>query len=106
MNSKQYIMNQTTIAAIDDELHYMSTLNAQGRSDGEHHGLEGQLLTLKVYVDKAIAAWVNNPNDAAALEELRKVAAIAVRGMLTEGTRFRSWSRPKAECNVSHHRAH
>jgi len=87
-------MSDTVINAINDELHYISTLNAQARSDETHHGTTGQLLTLKVYVDKAIAAWVLNPGDSAALDELRKCAAIAVRAMITEGTMYRRWNRP------------
>jgi hypothetical protein len=94
MDDRRIAISDRVIDAINDELHYISTLNAQGRSDETHHGTAGQLLTLKVYVDKAIAAWVLNPGDKAALDELRKCAAIAVRAMITEGTVFREWHIP------------
>jgi len=77
-------MTPEVIDAINEELSYIATLNDQERSDDTHHGTEGQLLTLKVYCDKAIAAWVSNPGDDEALEQLRKCAAIAVRALITE----------------------
>ncbi len=94
MDNRRVTMSVAAISAINDELHYVSTLNTQGRSDETHHGITGQLLTLKVYVDKALAAWVLNPGDEAALHELRKCAAVAVRAMVTEGTVFRKWYIP------------
>lgn len=83
-NRKLWITNDI-INAIDDELEYIGTLNDQGRSDGEHHGIAGQLLTLKHYTDRAMALWVMNRGSDDALHELRKCAAIAIRALLTEG---------------------
>jgi len=40
-----------------------------------------ELALLQAYVAQAINAWSFNPGDAKALNELRKVAAIAVRCM-------------------------
>ena len=85
MDRREIQLTDEVIDAINGELQYVATLNDQARSDEAHHGTEGQLLTLKVYVDKAIAAWVKNPGDGKALHELRKCAAIAVRALVTEG---------------------
>lgn len=78
-------LNRDTIDGINEELAYTETLHEKGRADGIDYGTEGQLLTLKVYTDKAIAAWVNNPSPEQALHELRKVAAIAARALIRDG---------------------
>ena len=80
------VMQLTTevIDAINGELAYTATLQEQGRSDAIHYGTEGQLLTLESYARKAREAWVNNPSDGEALNELRKCAAIAIRALLTQ----------------------
>ena len=90
MDTRKLRITSQVIQAINEELDYVGTLSEQGRSDKQHHGAAGQLLTLKVYTDKAIVAWVNNPGNAEALHQLRKCAAIAVRAMLTEGCLKRS----------------
>ena len=74
-----------TVTAINEELAYVATLVDQGRSDDTNYGLPGQLLTLQTYARKALDAWVENPGQDEALHQLRKVAAIAVRGLETEG---------------------
>lgn len=89
MDTRKLIVTGEVVEALDEELAYQATLADQGRSDKVHYGLPGQLLTLKEYTDKAIAAWVTNPGDSKALHVLRKCAAIAVRGMLTEGVKRR-----------------
>ncbi len=93
MDNKVYAMTFEVIEAINDELAYIGTLNKQNRSDGIHHGTEGQLLTLKAYTDKAIAAWVSNPSSDQALHELRKCAAIAIRALLTESCPKRAFTK-------------
>jgi hypothetical protein len=85
MDTRVMKMTPEVIAAIDGELAYVATLQDQGRSDAVHYGTEGQLLTLSTYTRRAVDAWVNNPSDGEALEELRKCAAIAIRALLTEG---------------------
>lgn len=74
-------MSLEVIRAINDELHYQSTLTNQDRADNIDHGVEGRLVTLAVYTRKAEEAWVNNPGEEKALHELRKVAAIAIRAL-------------------------
>jgi hypothetical protein len=71
--------------AINDELAYQTTLAGSGRADAEDHGVAGQLVTLKVYTDEALIAWTKNPGDEAALNALRKVAAIAIRALVQYG---------------------
>ena len=84
MDERVMELTPEVIDAINEELAYIATLNDQGRSDGIHHGTEGQLLTLNVYARKAVEAWVMNPSEEQALHELRKCAAIAIRALLTE----------------------
>jgi len=79
------IMSQAVIDAIDGELFYQSTLQGSGRADALEHGVAGQLVTLAVYVREAEAAWAKQAGDEAALDALRKVAAIAVRALETYG---------------------
>jgi len=74
-------MSEAVISAINEELTYQSTLSRSGRADTLEHGVEGQLVTLQVYTQKAMEAWVMNAGDNAALDNLRKVAAIAIRAL-------------------------
>lgn len=74
-------MSPDVIAAINEELAYQSTLPGSGRADALEHGVAGQLVTLGVYTRKAAEAWVMNAGDTAALNALRKVAAIAIRAL-------------------------
>lgn len=73
------------ISAIDGELAYQCTLQAQGRADSDDYGVQGQLVTLATYTRKAEDAWVNNSGNTQSLNELRKVAAIAIRALLLYG---------------------
>lgn len=73
------------IAAIDEELSYMASLQDLGRADAEDHGVPGQIVTLATYARKAQDAWVNNAGEQQSLHELRKVATIAIRALLLHG---------------------
>ena len=81
----QITMTPEVIDAINGELAYQSTLQGSGRADAVEHGVAGQLVTLKVYADEALAAWAKNVGDEAALNALRKVAAIASRALIQYG---------------------
>jgi len=83
--TKQCRLTSEVVFAIDEELAYIETLPAQGRADRSDYGLTGQLLVLEEYVRRARAAWVNNAGQVEALHELRKCAAIAIRGLLLYG---------------------
>jgi len=85
MNTKPLVLTQDVIDAINGELEYTASLHKNGRADAEDYGTEGQLITLKVYTDKALEAWVMNPSDEQARDVLRKVAAIAVRALIQRG---------------------
>ena len=89
MDTRVLTLTDEVISALNEELAYIPTLAAQGRSDEVHYGTAGQLLALKVYTDRAIAAWVTNPGNDESLHELRKVAATAIRALLTEGCPYR-----------------
>jgi len=92
MDTRVLKLTPGVIDQINEELAYIPTLAEQGRSDEVHYGTPGQLLTLKVYIDKAIAAWVANPGNDQSLHEIRKVAATAVRALLTEGCPGRTYT--------------
>ena len=85
MDTRVLQLTHSVIEAINDELAYTATLSEQGRSDEVHYGTAGQLLTLQIYANRAVEAWVSNPGSTKALNELRKCAAIACRALLTEG---------------------
>lgn len=74
-------MSPAVIEAINEELAYQSTLQGSGRADAVDHQVAGQLVTLKVYTDEAFVAWTKKAGNDAALDALRKVAAIAIRAL-------------------------
>jgi hypothetical protein len=88
-------MTPEVIEAINEELAYQSTLQGSGRADAREHGVEGQLVTQATYVRKAVDAWALSAGDEAALDQLRKVAAFAVRALVQYGCPKRV---PKMEC--------
>ena len=47
--------------------------------------VEGELVMLKTYIDKALQVWTKNPTDQPALSEIRKIAGIAVRCLENNG---------------------
>ncbi len=78
-------LTQEVIDAINEEFLYQSTLKGSGRADARDHGVEGQLVTLRVYLREAEVAWTKNSGDEAALDALRKCAAIALRALVQYG---------------------
>ena len=84
MDERVLTLTDEVIDALNEELEYVSTLKAQGRSDDVHYGTAGQILTLQDYSKRALLAWVQNPGEDQALHELRKCAAISIRALLTE----------------------
>jgi len=73
------------VEALNGELAYQATLQGSGRADAVNHGVSGQLVTLSVYTDEALVAWTKTAGEEAALNALRKVAAIAVRALVEYG---------------------
>ena len=73
------------IDAINGELRYTESLQDLGRADGEDYGIAGQLVVLSTYTRRAIDAWSNNKGEDKTREELRKVAAIALRALIQSG---------------------
>jgi hypothetical protein len=65
---------------IDDERDYQDTLGAD-RTDGRHHNVAEELVIMRVYLNRAFDAWVSNPGDQKALEQIKKVVATGVRTM-------------------------
>ena len=68
-------------AALETELEYIDNLSLTTKADTKDHGVEGQLLALKVYADRAVAAWVENAGSEEALHELRKCAGLSIRAL-------------------------
>lgn len=89
--SSDSCQSRDVLKAIDDELTYINFLADSNyekwpnRTDKEDHGVAGQLVTLSRYVRKAEDAWADNPGNRAALDELRKCAAIAIRALILYG---------------------
>jgi hypothetical protein len=67
-------------ALIDGERDYQDSLGAD-RSREAPHSVGAYLTLLRSYAAKADIAWTDNPGDTAALDVIRKIAAIAVRCM-------------------------
>lgn len=82
---KEIYVTPEVLDAINGELAYQTSLYGSDRADTVEHGVAGQLVTLKVYTDKALDAWTSNPGDEKALDAMRKVAAIAIRALVTYG---------------------
>lgn len=72
-------IRDSAYSAIDSELKYQVVSSCGGKTDHERNKTAGDYLTLiRVYSAKADAAYSNNPGDAQALHEIRKLAAICV----------------------------
>jgi hypothetical protein len=78
-------MSDDVIEKINGELLYISKLPEMGKADQYDYGVEGQLVTLQVYTQKALSAWVENAGPEPSLDILRKVAAIAIKALETYG---------------------
>jgi len=79
---------------IDGERDYQDSLGSD-RTDGSQHTTGDYLTMLDSYVRKAKDAWTNKPGNTAALNEIRKCAAIAVRCMEEHGAPKREIERKK-----------
>ena len=72
-------------AAVDSEREYQEDLEPS-LTQQDRHTIPGELVLMKVYLDRAMEAWVNPRNDIeAALNHIRKIAGIAVRCMENHG---------------------
>ena len=69
---------------INQEREYQDNLSEE-RTDGHIHSVGEELILLNVYLRKAMDAWADNPGDTYALDQIRKIAAIAVRCMENHG---------------------
>ena len=63
---------------ISEEQVYQNTLG-DDRTDGHQHSVGEELVLLDVYLRRAFDAWTDHNGDQYALDEVRKIAAIAVR---------------------------
>jgi len=70
---------------IDEEREYQDTLGPE-RVDGHQHSVAEELLLLQAYVQDAANAWVGMPGDSFVLDEMPKIAAIAVRCLENYGS--------------------
>lgn len=90
MDTEQIELTAEVIKALNEELEYQNLMAGSARADDRDNGLAGQLVTLGTYADRARDAWSETKGDAQALEELRKVAAIACRALIRFGCPKRS----------------
>lgn len=65
---------------INKEREYQDNLG-KDRTNGHLRSVGDELVLMDVYLQRAFNAWANNPGDIKALDEIRKIAAIAVRCM-------------------------
>lgn len=71
-------------AAIDGERDYQDSLSPM-RTNEPVHSVGDELTMLATYLRKAQDAYTNNPGVEVAMNEIRKVAALAVRVMENHG---------------------
>jgi len=71
-------------AAIDGERAYQGTLGPT-RTDGEERSVGDYLVMLGTYYRRATEGWTNSAGTEIALDNMRKIAAIAVRCMEEHG---------------------
>lgn len=81
MIEKEIRLSPEIIDAIDEEFAYQAKIIANNGADGVDHGVASQLVTLDTYTRSAIDAWTNNSSERFSLDQLRKVAAIALRAL-------------------------
>jgi len=74
--------------AIDFERKYQENLSSD-RTDGNSRSSNDYLLMFGSYLHRAEQAWTDNPGDLQALDDVRKLAAIAVRCMEEHGAPYR-----------------
>ena len=89
MDNKEAKLTKEVIDVINEELAYQTSLSGTSRADNIDHGIAGRLVTIQAYLNKAQEAWVMEPGYESALHNLRKIASIAIRGMLHYGVRKR-----------------
>lgn len=76
--------------AISSERDYQNALGPDRRAANENQFSVGEwLVMMKVYVDKALVAWTDNPGIDAAMNAIRKVSAIGVAAMEEHGAPHR-----------------
>ena len=80
---------KNVIKLVNEDLSYLDSLSEE-RTDGHIHSVGEELVLMNVYLGKAMEAWVDNPGDIYALDQLRKVTAIAVRCMENHGVPSRA----------------
>jgi len=72
-------------AIVMEEREYQDAQQEGGRFQVAVHSVGAELTLMKVYMDKALAAFANNFGDAPALHAIRKVVALGVRCMENHG---------------------
>ncbi len=85
MNPTHTQLTKEVIDALNDELKYQDSMAGTQRADTMDSGVAGQVVALSRYARKAEDAWTDNAGDEAALDALRKCAAIAVRALIKYG---------------------
>lgn len=89
------IDRQKVFDSIDSERYYQD--RKWGTVDKHPHEVGGWLALMQVHLNEALQAWAGSNNDFKALNELRKVLAIAVACAEQHGLPGRSPTQPVSE---------
>jgi len=83
---------EAAYAAIDSERAYQDQVwpTTTNEPRPHRHTVGEEIVLLQSYTGKAVEAWTVNEGDKAALDVIRKIAAIAVRAMELHGVVERS----------------
>lgn len=71
------VSREIVYAAIDGERAYQDSLTPD-RTDGRQHTVNGYLCMFHTYLSRAINGWTETAGDTTALDNIRKLAGIAV----------------------------
>ena len=78
-------LTDEVISAINEEFEYQESRWNFSNAPANEPSVSNRLVTLRVYLAKAEEAFANNQGDKAALDVLRKVAALALRPLIEHG---------------------
>jgi hypothetical protein len=72
-------------SVISEEREYQDSLRKTGRFENERHPLTAEIVMIESYARKVVDAYTDSKGTDAARHMIRKLAAICVRTMETEG---------------------
>ena len=85
MDANKIQLTEEVIQAINEELEYQNNMHNTDRANTSDNGLAGQVVTLQHYAQDAITSWTLSNNDTPCLNNMRKIAATAIRALIRFG---------------------